>query len=209
MYNQEKGRAAAAGEGALYMEEKKLLCFGDSNTYGYRPYDGRWGREVRWCGRLQEALGPGYRVIEAGLNGRAVGSYDELWPEKNGVDVIASYVRRDLPLSLLIVMLGSNDALFAATEDICADMERLIRRAREAMAEEDCPILLLAPSGVWNSDARLLAPAYRQLAKEQGLLFADTGEWEAELAEDGCHLSAAGHERFFRKILQLIKENGI
>ena len=191
------------------MEVKKLLCFGDSNTYGYRPYDGRWGREVRWCGRLQEALGPGYRVIEAGLNGRAVGSYDELWPEKNGVDVIASYVRQDLPLSLLIVMLGSNDALFAAAEDIRADMERLILRAREAMAAEACPILLLAPSGGWNSDARLLAPVYRQLAQEQGLLFADTGEWEAELAEDGCHLSAAGHERFFRKILQLIKENGI
>ncbi|MBQ1343320.1 MAG: hypothetical protein IIY40_04085, partial [Firmicutes bacterium] len=90
---------------------KRILAFGDSNTYGYRPYDGRWGKEIRWPGRLQKELGAEYQVIEAGLNGRSVGSYDELWPEKNGVDVIASYVRRSLPLDLLIVMLGSNDAL--------------------------------------------------------------------------------------------------
>ena len=188
---------------------KRLLCFGDSNTYGYRPYDGRWGREIRWTGRLQTALGEEYQVIEAGLNGRSVGSYDELWPEKNGVDVISSYVKRSLPLDLLIIMLGSNDALFAVTEDIAADMERLVVRAREAMGEQPCPILLLAPNGGWNPDARKLAPAYRKLSEKLGLLFADTGEWGAELAEDGCHLSAAGHERFFREILRLIKENGI
>lgn len=188
---------------------KKLLCFGDSNTYGYRPYDGRWGKDIRWCGRLQQALGPEYQVIEAGLNGRSVGSYDELWPEKNGVDVIAAYVRSALPLDLLIVMLGSNDALFAVTEDIARDMEHLLGRAREAMAEAPCPILLLAPNGGWNADARLLAPAYRQLADKLGLLFADTGEWGAELSEDGCHLSAAGHDCFCRHILELIREQGV
>lgn len=188
---------------------KRILAFGDSNTYGYRPYDGRWGKEIRWPGRLQKELGAEYQVIEAGLNGRSVGSYDELWPEKNGVDVIASYVRRSLPLDLLIVMLGSNDALFAVTEDIAADMERLILRAREALGEGPCPILLLAPNGGWNPDARKLSPAYRELAEKMGLLFADTGQWGAELAEDGCHLSAAGHDCFCRHILQIIQENGI
>lgn len=188
---------------------KKILCFGDSNTYGYRPYDGRWHKDIRWTGRLQAALGEEYQVIEAGLNGRSVGSYDELWPEKNGVDVVASYVKRYLPLDLLIVMLGSNDALFAATADIAADMEELIRRARAAMEEDPCPILLLAPGGGWNPDVRLLAPAYRELAQREGLLFADSGDWGAPLSEDGCHLSEAGHECMFRHILEIIQENGI
>ena len=188
---------------------KKLLCFGDSNTYGYRPYDGRWGKDIRWCGRLQQALGPEYQVIEAGLNGRSVGSYDELWPEKNGKDMIAAYVRRHAPLDLLIVMLGANDSLFAAAADIAADMAELIGRARTALIGSPCPILLLAPNGGWNRDALLLAPAYRQLAEEQGLLFADTAGWGAELSEDGCHLSAAGHECFARHMLEIIRQNGI
>lgn len=197
---------AASGKEAV-MVVKKLLCFGDSNTYGYRPYDGRWGEEVRWCCRLQDALGREWQVIEAGLNGRSVGSYDELWPEKNGVDVIASYVRRESPLHLLIIMLGANDALFAAAEDIAADMERLIGEARSAMDSHPCPILLLAPGGGWSRDVRQLAPAYQELAQRLGLLYADTGSWEAELAEDGCHLSAAGHECFSRHILELISAN--
>lgn len=45
---------------------KKLLCFGDSNTYGYRPYDGRYAVDIRWTGRLAQSLGTTWQVIEAG-----------------------------------------------------------------------------------------------------------------------------------------------
>ena len=34
---------------------KNILCFGDSNTYGYNPADGsRFPENVRWTGLLQE-----------------------------------------------------------------------------------------------------------------------------------------------------------
>lgn len=188
---------------------KKLLCFGDSNTYGYRPYDGRWDQNTRWTGRLAAALGPEYQVVEAGLNGRYAGSFDPLWPEKNGREVIGSYVRREKPLHLLILMLGANDALLATAEDVAADMEGLVRQACAAMGDAPCPILLLAPGGGWNAETEKLAPAYEELAERLGLLFADTGEWDAGLAEDGCHLSAAGHRCFCRHILRIIQENGI
>ena len=183
---------------------KKLLCFGDSNTYGYRPYDGRWAEDIRWTGRLAAALAPEWQVIEAGLNGRSVGSYDQLWPEKNGKDIIRSYISKYAPLDLLLVMLGSNDALFAPTADIAADMEELILNARSALGGSACPILLLAPSGGWNKDVRLLAPEYRRLAEKHGLLFADTALWQAQLSEDGCHLSAEGHACLARNILEII-----
>ena len=55
---------------------KNVLCFGDSNTYGYDPAgmrDGtavRYARDVRWCGVAQRDLGEGWHVIEEGLNGR-------------------------------------------------------------------------------------------------------------------------------------------
>lgn len=44
---------------------KTILCYGDSNTYGYNPVDGsRWDKSIRWTGRLQELLGDEYTVIE-------------------------------------------------------------------------------------------------------------------------------------------------
>ena len=55
---------------------KNVLCFGDSNTYGYDPAgmrDGtavRYAHDVRWCGVAQRDLGEGWHVIEEGLNGR-------------------------------------------------------------------------------------------------------------------------------------------
>ena len=50
---------------------KNILCYGDSNTWGYDAETAlRFPPEVRWTGRLQALLGPEYRVLESGLNGR-------------------------------------------------------------------------------------------------------------------------------------------
>lgn len=49
---------------------KRILCFGDSNTYGYIPTGGRYDRHTRWPMRLGEILGEDYEVIEEGFNGR-------------------------------------------------------------------------------------------------------------------------------------------
>ena len=36
---------------------KTILCYGDSNTYGYDPKTGlRYPRTIRWPGHLQEIL---------------------------------------------------------------------------------------------------------------------------------------------------------
>ena len=54
-----------------------ILCFGDSNTYGYNPSNKeRFTRKERWTGVLQQALGQDYYVIEEGLNGRTI-LYDD------------------------------------------------------------------------------------------------------------------------------------
>ena len=48
--------------------EKSVLCFGDSNTWGYIPLTaGRLLRAERWPGILQKSLGDSYYVIEEGL----------------------------------------------------------------------------------------------------------------------------------------------
>ena len=68
------------------MEEtgKRILCLGDSNTYGYDPrgaMGGRYPKDVRWTSRLGEA---GLTVFNRGMNGSTVpvesqyGAFSEL-----------------------------------------------------------------------------------------------------------------------------------
>ena len=50
---------------------KVILCYGDSNTWGYDPVSQeRLPRQVRWTGVLAQELGAGYYAIEEGLSGR-------------------------------------------------------------------------------------------------------------------------------------------
>jgi DUF1680 family protein len=44
--------------------QKRILCYGDSNTYGYIPTGGRYDEHTRWPMRMQALLGNGYAVIE-------------------------------------------------------------------------------------------------------------------------------------------------
>lgn len=45
-----------------------ILCFGDSNTWGYKPdKTGRFDENTRWTALLQKKLGPEYHIIEEGL----------------------------------------------------------------------------------------------------------------------------------------------
>jgi len=50
-----------------------ILCYGDSNTYGYNPVNGlRYPKDVRWTGVLQKLLGEQYAVIEEGCKDLAI-----------------------------------------------------------------------------------------------------------------------------------------
>ena len=86
-----------------------ILCFGDSNTFGTNPCGGRWSRDVRWPGALQQRLGPAYYIIEEGLGGRTTVIEDTLEPDKNGRRHLPVALRSHRPLDLVILMLGTND----------------------------------------------------------------------------------------------------
>jgi len=50
---------------------KTVLCFGDSNTWGWDPTtETGFAPDVRWPGVLRNELGPDYWVIEEGQPGR-------------------------------------------------------------------------------------------------------------------------------------------
>lgn len=115
------------------MEREKfttVLCFGDSNTYGYDPYDGlRYSENVRWTGILRKKLGEDYRVIEEGCNGRTAASIPADEPWKYGPDYLPACLNTHKPVDIIVLMLGSNDLkkqFHAAPEDISGGIHKIL-----------------------------------------------------------------------------------
>ena len=136
---------------------KHILCFGDSNTWGYSPQDGgRHPSDVRWTGVLQKSLGTDYRIIEEGLNGRTTfinEEGDEARPLRSGSDVLQIILETHRPLDFVIIMLGTNDLKL----EFNLTVEQIAQGARELcetvlnseyLADNPPQILLISPTPV-------------------------------------------------------------
>lgn len=184
----------------------KILCFGDSNTYGYDPrtlLDDRYPADVRWTDTL--ARNTGWTVLNLGQNGRKIPCRPT---ETSRITELLSHETPDI----LVVMLGSNDLLchpdFGA-EQTARRMESFLR------ALPPVPILLVSPPpmqrGTWVCEERLLteplhlAAQYAALARKLSISFADAGMWGVELTYDGVHFSEAGHRAFATGIRQVLE----
>ena len=87
-----------------------VLCYGDSNTFGYDPMTGmRYPKEIRWTGILASLLGEDFNVIEEGCNGRTTVTDDPIEGWKNGLDYLKPCLNSHRPVDIVILMLGTND----------------------------------------------------------------------------------------------------
>ena len=89
---------------------KRILCFGDSNTWGWNPANKeRFDENSRWTGILKNKLGENYDIIEEGLNGRTTVWDDPIEGYKNGKKHLPSCLESHRPLDIVVLMLGTND----------------------------------------------------------------------------------------------------
>ncbi len=97
------------------MKQKTILCYGDSNTWGYVPttdhaqLKSRYSRHERWTGILQTLLGNEYYVIEEGLNSRTTNVNYSVPPDRNGKTYLAPCLYSHAPVDLVVLGLGGND----------------------------------------------------------------------------------------------------
>ncbi|MFD0915427.1 GDSL-type esterase/lipase family protein [Pseudahrensia aquimaris] len=114
--------AAASTLSTASAEEltKRVLVYGDSNAWGWVPIaEGfpttRLPDAERFAGVMQAALGDGYEVVVDGLNNRTTDIDDpQDWgnvPMRsfNGAADLPAAIAREMPLDLVIIMLGTND----------------------------------------------------------------------------------------------------
>ena len=125
---------------------KNILCFGDSNTYGYIPDgSGRYELSVRYPGVLQEILGADYHVVEEGLCGRTTIYEDPTRYCRKAVDSIEPCLYSHFPLDCIVIMLGTNDCktVFRAQADEIKDgLAQVIKIIRNISA---VPVIIVAP----------------------------------------------------------------
>ena len=205
-----------------------VVCYGDSNTYGFDPNTGsRYQYDKRWTTLLGEKLGAHYEVIPEGLNGRTT-AYDRPgagW--KNGVSSFIACLGTHKPVDYLIIMLGTNDCnagLGLSAEDIAKGMENLVELAEEKSPELQGyipQIVVTVPPAIsedfggspfaWElspesvQKSKDIAPLYRDIAERHGCLFADASEG-IEVSADCMHLTEKGHTQISDLLYKIISE---
>ena len=184
---------------------KRILCFGDSNTFGYDPrsyFGSQYPADVRWTGLLQNV---GWEVANCGQNGRCI-------PREPQFPAVADLLRR-VRADVVTVMLGSNDLLNGATAEQTVECMKALLRCMKGDAGT-ANILLIAPPpiqlGDWVQTRELideskhLSELYHALADQLGIAFADAGEWGVALTFDGVHFSPEGHMAFAEGLIHTL-----
>ena len=194
----------------------RILCFGDSNTWGYIPATGeRRPLNERWTGMLQKSLGDNYEIIEEGLNSRTTDLDDSKHKGKNGILYLFPCLASHYPLDYIVLMLGTNDLKYRFQREpqrIVDGVQNLINEIKESVneAEEKMPkVILMCPpivdesvDGVSNKDkyegaeakSKMLPELYKKLAEENNLGYINLQDFVQPSKADGYHLDVESHK---------------
>ena len=199
---------------------KRILVFGDSNTWGFDPakFD-RYSEEIRWTSLLQKSLGNDALILEEGLNGRTTAFDDPDCAGRNGLVALPAILEANQPLDAAVIMLGTNDckSVFHATsEQITAGMEKCLTKILDDVSAEN--ILLISPFYLgdaalnFGNDERSLAvsrelkDAYKALSDKYGTAFLAASDVTEAGKVDGQHLTPEGHRALYEAVLKVMKK---
>jgi lysophospholipase L1-like esterase len=211
---------------------KHVLCFGDSNTWGWDPeatalagFPVRHGAATRWTGVLQANLGNGFRVIEEGLNGRTTVFEDPVEVGRSGRTYLEPCLLSHMPLDLVVLMLGTNDlkTRFSVPAGDIADgasqLVRIVQRSESGPGRATPKVLLLAPPPVGDLDgmpelaekfmgaarkSKQLPGFLERVALTTGVHFLDIQKVVHPSPLDALHLSATEHGKLGRAVAEAV-----
>ncbi|WP_458457660.1 GDSL-type esterase/lipase family protein [Pseudobutyrivibrio sp.] len=189
---------------------KKLILFGDSNTYGYDPrgfLGGRYPEEVRWTTHVKEALKDSYEIVEEGMNGRML-------PEL-GYGLFTTVIQGLSKEDVFVMMLGTNDILLTNHPNVDATLQRLDSILSYVSKNCMATFILIAPPYISALDQEMqlyhdctveMNEGYMKLAKAHNIKAIDAGSWNIEMGYDGVHFSIEGHKKFSEFLLKSLAE---
>ena len=205
----------------------QILVYGDSLTWGIIPdtrqrlvFERRWPRVLE-----RDLIQSGFdvRVVEDCLNGRRTVWDDPFKPERNGLVGLEQRMEINSPLSLVVLMLGTNDFQSAHQNDAFQSAQgiaALVRTVRRAPIEPGMPIpriLIVAPPPLRTPGGAMalkfaggqercagVAEAYQRVAQELECLFFDSSRVIHISPVDGVHLDADQHRVLGRELAPVV-----
>ena len=207
---------------------KTILCYGDSNTYGYDPRNGlRYPKEFRWTTILQNKLGSEYEVIPEGLNGRTT-AYDRNDGDYyNGLTYLSACLHTHKPLDYIVFMLGTNDCnvdLQLSNKDIALGMEKLILKTKDVTKgtqESESKIIVIVPAMIGSNyknstfayqldegsvnKSKDIKHLYKDLCDKYGCIYLDCSD--LKVSDIDCeHLTIESHKELANCLFDIINK---
>ena len=204
-----------------------ILVYADSLSWGIIPGTRkRLPFDQRWPGVMENELNSpsaGVRVIEDCLNGRRTVWEDPFKPGRNGLTGLQQRIEIHSPLSLVVLMLGTNDFqsmhehnAWHSSQGIAA----LVTAIRDAPIEPGMPVppvLVVAPPPLRAPSGPIapkfeggeekcvgLASAYEKVCQELGCHFFDSSTVTTSSNVDGVHLDAEQHLTLGRALSRVV-----
>ncbi len=208
----------------------KVLCYGDSNTWGQKPdKTGRYEVNIRWTGLLQDLLGANYYIVEEGLGSRTTDLEYNRKLGRNGKTYLVPCVASHIPVDIVTIMLGTNDLKMEysrTAEEIATAIKGLVEDVRTYGSDKNgkAPkIILISPilvddkaprftefyTGYYDSrsmqESLRLAEAIKKVAEGNDCLFLNAAD-VAHSGEDGIHFSEDSNKPLAELIATSIRQ---
>lgn len=201
----------------------KILCFGDSNTYGYAPKRAiRFDKHTRWTGVLKAELGEDFEIIEAGCNNRTGFCDNPAGTEFTGYKILPDYLAKHPDIDLAITAIGINDLQFAYNMDVEKIENGLKNLINEIKNKTNAKVLVMAQSVIKEcilqsyfaamfdetsiEKSKYLPEIYKKVAKETDSYFIDLNDIACVSQADGLHYEADEHKKIGIAAAQKVKE---
>jgi lysophospholipase L1-like esterase len=201
-----------------------ILCYGDSNTWGWNPKTTeRYPIDEIWTAVLAKQLGPDWKVVAEGLNGRTTVLDDPVEDFKNGKAMLLPCLESHKPLDCVILMLGTNDLKYRfnfSAFDIAEGVGYLINTIKTSSCGRGNgvpQILLLAPAPIREvppyvemfRGGKVKSEHFKQEFTRIGLEHEVPVIMIEELTNssplDGIHLTLEGHQAIGREVAKQLK----
>jgi lysophospholipase L1-like esterase len=190
------------------------VCYGDSNTWGQKPYV--WERlddGVSWTSQLQALLGSDYAVIQEGLSARVAGNFEQD-ATLNGQAHFGATLLSARPVAAVVVALGINDlkpAYGRTAQQVSDDLMWYVdetRRLSQSAGDSIPPVVIVLPANLADSEEfRAFHAPRKALVEAMMARYPKCIALEGlQMSEDGIHFSPDAHTAVAALIYETIKE---
>ncbi len=206
---------------------KKILCYGDSNTYGFTPVSGKiYDKNTRFSGILSEILAPDFEIIEEGMNNRTGFFKNPEGLKQSGGEYLPIYLQNHKDIDICILALGTNDFQFFynINEEITKKgIQNLINSVKEY--NPNAQIIIVPPvkinqnilksyfSMMFNQDSiekiHKVFPVFEKVAQAKNCLYFDFNTITAPSDADGLHYTVKSHKLIAQHLAKFIQSVSI